>query len=495
MVTDQQVRRLQMLVNREKNREIAAGMSDKTGRKYIKSGKLPSEDERDRDWRTRECPFEKDWVEVTGYLEVNPGLEAKTIFEELQRKYPGRYKDGQLRTLQRRIKTWKATEGPAKEVFFPQIHKPGELGAFDFTHMKELGVTIDRKPFDHLLGHFVLTYSNWETGSICYSESYESLSECLQAALWDLGGVPAKIRTDRLSAAVHKDCNPEEFTVRYTALLKHYGTRGDKTQPGRANENGDIEQRHNRFKKAVAQALMLRGSKDFNSMDDYKLFLNKLFAQLNAGRSIRLDEELPVLKHLPQSKMDTCSTIELKVGPGSTINIKHNTYSVDSRLIGERIKARVYAGHIEIWYAQKKADAFPRMRGDGKHKVNYRHVIEWLVRKPGAFENYRYREDLYPNSYFRMAYDQIKRHMPKLGNKEYLKILYIAFKEGESKADRAIRVLLEDGQRITATAIERLVADMDRSVETIPEAGVSDVDLKEYDVLLCEYAKEVISHA
>jgi hypothetical protein len=493
MVTDQQVRRLRMLVNSEKTKAIAAakaGMSEKTARKYLKTIKLPGERERSRTWRTRECPFEGDWNEIIGYLEVNPGLEAKTIFEDMQRKCPGKYPDGQLRTLQRRIRAWRATEGPPKEVFFPQIHRPGELGEFDFTCMNKLGITIQKLPFDHLIGHFVLTYSNWESGSVCYSESYESLSECLQEALWELGAVPYKVKTDRLSAAVHKDCNPEEFTVRYGELLKHYGTKGDKIQAGRANENGDVEQRHHRFKKAVEQALMLRGSKDFESIDEYKLFLKKLFLQLNSGRAARLKEECVLLKPLPLSRMDACSSLDMTVGPSSSISVKRNTYSVDSRLKGEKIRVRVYASHIEIWYAQKKADSFPRIRGEGNHKINYRHIIEWLVRKPGAFENYRYRDDLYPNSYFRMAYDRMKRSIPHRANKEYLKILYTAFKEGEVKVDQAIRNLLGSGKHITSEAVELSVHKI-KDVSRVPEIGIKDVDLRDYDFLLNSYAKEV----
>ena len=205
-----------------------ADMDEKTARKYRQLGKLPSEIKVEHTWRTREDPFAEVWEEVKKKLKINPGLEAKTLFEDLQRRYPGRFADGQLRTLQRRVKIWQALEGPAKEVFFPQIHYPGELCESDFTHMKALGVTIGGQPFDHLIYHFVLTYSNWETGTICFSESFESLSEGLQNALWELGGVPEKHRTDRLSAAVRKPDNPEEFTQRYKALLTHYGLKGHK---------------------------------------------------------------------------------------------------------------------------------------------------------------------------------------------------------------------------------------------------------------------------
>src|SRR5262249_39778386 len=163
-------------------------------------------------------------------------------------------------------------QGPAKEVFFAQVHHPGRLGASDFTHCEELRVTIAGSPFPHLIYHFVLTYSNWETGTVCFSESLESLSEGLQNALWQLGGVPEVHRTDRLTAAVQPGAHPDVFKRRYQALLRHYGLRGQAIQAGKGNENGDVEQRHHRFKTALDQALLLRGSRDFDSRDRYATF-------------------------------------------------------------------------------------------------------------------------------------------------------------------------------------------------------------------------------
>ena len=386
-----------------------ADMDEKTARKYRQLGKLPSEIKVEHTWRTREDPFAEVWGEVKEKLEINPGLEAKTLFQDLQRRYPGRFADGQLRTLQRRVKIWRALEGPPKEVFFPQVHKPGELCQSDFTHMRALGVTIQGQPFDHLLYHFVLTYSNWETGTICFSESFESLSEGLQNALWELGGVPERHRTDRLTAAVQKPDNPEEFTQRYKALLNHYGLQGHKTQPESPNENGDIEQRHYRLKKALEQSLMLRGSCDFSSRQDYAAFLSKLFTQLNAGRRDRFKEELKVLRRLPPKRLESFKRLQVRVGPSSTIRVNHNVYSVDSRLIGEKIDVRLHVEHLEVWYAQQRIETIPRLRGEGKDRIQYRHIIDWLVRKPGAFENYRYRDALFPTHRFRMAYDWLRK--------------------------------------------------------------------------------------
>jgi hypothetical protein len=395
MVTDQQVRRLFKLVQTENNFGIAAmkaGMDEKTARKYRKSGKLPSELDTAHGWRTRKDPFEDVWNEIRAMLEINAGLEAKTIFEDLQRRNPGRFADGQLRTLQRRIKVWRALEGPAKEVFFTQLHHPGELSQSDFTHMNKLGITIGGRPFEHLIYHFVLTYSNWETGSICYSESFESLSAGLQNALWELGGVPQKHRTDCLTTAVQKTSHPDEFTRRYQDLLDHYDLKGCKTNPESPHENGDVEQRHYRFKQAVDQALMLRNSRDFADRSEYEQFLGKLFKQLNAGRRKRFLEEQALLHRLPKHRIEACKKSTTSVGPSSTIRVNHNVYSVDSRLTGERIGVRLFMDHLEIWYGQKKVDTFPRLRGEGKHAINYRHIIDSLIRKPGAFENYRYRD-------------------------------------------------------------------------------------------------------
>lgn len=475
----------------EKNFGISAakaGMDEKTARKYRKLDKLPSELEKQHTWRTRKDPFEDSWHEIKSMLEINPGLEAKTIFEDFQRRNPGRFADGQLRTLQRRIKIWRASEGPSKEVFFTQIHKPGQLGQSDFTHMNKLGITITGRPFDHLIYHFVLTYSNWESGTICFSESFESLSEGLQNALWELGGVPQKHRTDCLTTAVNKTGHPEEFTCRYQDLLDHYGLNGCKTNPDSPHENGDVEQRHYRFKKAVDQALLLRGSRNFVDRREYDQFLRNLFKQLNSGRRKRFLQEQSVLHRLPKHRIDSCKRSSMKVGPSSTIRVNHNVYSVDSRLIGERIKVRLYVDRLEIWYGQKRADTLPRLRGEGKHDINYRHIIDSLVRKPRAFENYRYQDDLFPTSRFRIAYDSLKkRHAQSSAAKQYLNILYLAARESETAVDDVLRVLIDKNIQISDERVKTLVQS-NESVSTATEIHIPAVDLTCYDQLLQEVA-------
>jgi len=488
MVTDQQVRRLQEMMNTEKTLTTAAakaGMDEKTARKYLRLRKVPSELKGEHTWRTREDSFAEVWEEMRVKLGLNPGLEAKTLFEDLQRRYPGQFADGQLRTLQRKVKRWRAFEGLPKEVFFAQEHRPGELCESDFTSMNELGVMIGGQVFDHLLYHFVLSYSNWEAGRVCFSESFESLSYGLQEALWELGGVPKAHRTDRLTTAVQKTGHPEEFTQRYGALLRHYKLEGQKTQARSPNENGDVEQRHYRLKKALDQSLMLRGSREFSSRGEYEEFVQKVIQQVNAGRRERFEEEVKVLRRLPAQRLAADKRTRVKVSPGSTIRVNRNTYSVNSRLIGEEVNVRVHAEEIEVWYAQKRVERIPRFRGEGKHNIQYRHIVDWLVRKPGAFENYRYRDDLFPTSRFRMAYDQLKgEHTVQKASKEYLRILYCAAKESESLVDEALRSLFELGVPVYADDVEMMVRSWMSCTPPLKEVGVSEVDLGMYDELL-----------
>ncbi|MEA2081940.1 MAG: IS21 family transposase [Elusimicrobiota bacterium] len=473
-------------MNKEKTLLLAAakaGMDEETARKYLKLGRLPSQVKPEHTWRTRKDKFKEVWKEMRGYLEINPGLEAKTLFDYLQREYQGKFSDGQLRTLQRKVKIWRALEGPGKEIYFAQKHYPGVLSASDFTHMNSLGITIQGKAFDHLLYHFVLTYSNWETGTICFSESFESLSEGLQNALWELGGVPERHRTDKLSAAVHKECNPEEFTQRYHALLNHYRLKGESIGAGKPNENGDSEVSHRWLKTAIDQALMLRGSRDFESRGEYKAFLKKIFNQRNINRMQRFEEELKKLRELPARRLNDYKELQVRVGVGSTINVAHKVYSVNSRLRGEKVNVKLYAEKIEVWYGQKKVENMPRIRGNKRHHIEYRHIIKWLMRKRGAFENYRYKDDMFPSIRFRMAYDYLKEDKPPHANKEYLKILELAAQETETGVDEALRRLLDRREIISAEAIENILKSK-TEITAKRDVYVAETNLAGYDDLI-----------
>jgi hypothetical protein len=283
--------------------------------------------------------------------------------------------------------------------------------------------------------------------------------------------------------------NLEEFNQRYAALMKYYGVKPEHTNPASGNENGDVEQSHHRFKRAVDQALMLRGSRDFASVEEYAQFLKNLLAQRNAGRRERLAEELAVMRELPPRRMESAKRERVRVDSGSLIHVDRNAYSVNSRLIGEQVEARVYLDHIEVWYGQKKVEDLPRLRGRAKHRVDYRHIIEWLVRKPGAFENYRYKEDLFPTSRFRMAWDALQESTPGQAIKEYLKILKLAAEEGETAVDEALRELLErKGEAaITVESMGEVLGRLD-TISPVTVVEVAAVDLASFDELCAETA-------
>jgi hypothetical protein len=286
-----------------------------------------------------------------------------------------------------------------------------------------------------------------------------------------------------MSAAVNNLSDAKEFTRAYEGLLRHYRIGGQKIQAGQANENGDVEQRHYRFKQAAGQALMMRGSRDFPAVAAYQVFLNKLFARLNAGRRERYLAEVAQLRPLPERRLDSVRRERVRVSPGSLVTVHRNIYSVHSRLIGEMVEARVGPDTVEIWYADRKVEELPRLRGRSKHRVDYRHIIDWLVRKPGAFENYRYRSDLFPTSWFRLAYDALREeHGPKRGAQEYLALLLLAARRGEALVEGAMRFLLGSKQALNAKEATRLMEDTAPS--RLNDIAVDTVSLAVFDELL-----------
>lgn len=486
MVTDRMVKKL--FKQRSKRMSIKesadrTNMDRKTAAKYLKENKLPSQLKREHNWITRKNSFTEKWPEISELLENNQGLQAKTLFRHLQRNYPGEFQDEQLRTFQRKVKQWRATEGRGKEVYFEQIHRPGVLSQSDFTSMNRLNVTIDGQSFEHKAYHFILTYSNWEDITICFSESLESLSQGLQNALWMLGKAPREHRTDCLSAAVNNLVNGKEFTEKYKQILAHYKIKMLRTNPASPNENGDIEQSHFRFKTAVDQALMIRGSRNFRSVDDYRNFLKELLKQLNSGRNKNLQEEMKHMWDLPNRRIDDCQVLENRVTKNSSIRVRTNTYSVHSRLIGEKVRVMLYPEYLEVWYGQKKIEKIPRLFGKNRSFIQYRHIIDTLIRKPGAFENYKYRNDLYPNANFRLAYDMLVAENSKTGTKDYLKLLYLSAKEGERLVEKALIKALTDEGKIDIKAIEKFVKEK-KEYDIIAEVKIPEVDLSKYDELL-----------
>lgn len=462
-----------------------AGMSERTGRKYEQVGKLPSQLKQPRTWLTRQNPFEQDWEWVTTHLERDPALQATTLLALLMEQHPGRYRPTQIVTLRRHMAKWRALHGPEREVIFEQVHTPGERAQSDFTHMEELGVTIAGEPFPHLVYHFVFTYSNVEAVTLCFSESFEALAEGIEYALWQLGGVPSLHRTDHLTAAVrqaHRKEVREEWTARYQALMDHYGMQPTWNNVGIAHENGDVEQGHHRFKEALDQALRVRGSRDFASRSDYWRFVADLVSRRNRTRAVRWQEEQAALRPLPRLPLAPCKEIQVRVSRFSTIHVGSNVYSVPSRLIGTKLLVRLHAETIEGYVGTKLAFTLPRLVGTHQHRIDYHHIIWSLVRKPGAFSAYRYREELFPTTIYRRAYDQLCKEMAKRADGQYVRLLHLSASTSEAEVETALQLLLEAKQTPTAEAVRSLVQGS--ACHPIPQLSAPVLTLDAYDHLI-----------
>lgn len=485
--TNAQVRKLMEEMNKHGKQEVAsirAGMDPKTARKYLKSGKWPSELVEPRNWRTRDNPFEEDWPAIVKRLEDAPELEAKALFEDLMASNPDRYNLGQLRTFQRHVRQWRAQEGPAKEVFFPQAHRPGEAFQTDFTWLTSLGVTINGEAFPHMLCHVVLPFSNWEWGSVCRSESMSALIRGIQAAVFRLGRVPRYHQTDNSTAATHNlQAGKRAFNDDYLALMKHLGMEARTIGVGKKEQNGDIEAINGALKRRLKQHLILRGDCDFRNLEEYERWLWEVMEKANHLRQRRFSEEFAVMQPISVTRLPEYTETRATVGQGSTIRVKHNIYSVPSRLMGEEILVRVFDDRLEVFHGGTHQFKVERLLGKGGHRIYYRHIIESLVRKPGAFERYKYRDDLFPTVLFRRAYDALAQALPstRKADLEYLRILHLAASTMESEVETALEILLSQGILPISGKVKELVNPDQPKVPEVPELIVN---LRTYDDLL-----------
>ena len=457
--TDAQVRIIMRERNKGKTQSQAAVKANlnsrKTVRKFERLGKLPGEMKKPREYRTRQDPFEAHWLEVEGLLEYAPELEAKALFEWLCEQYPGRYQEGQLRTFQRRVGAWQALNG-SQILTLEQVRVPGELMQTDGTWMTELGITIRGQAFPHMLIHSVLPYSNWEWGRIAQSESLLAIRRGVQSALMRLGHVPKIHQTDNTTAATHQLGAEDQMAVgeergfnqEYEQLMAHFGMEPQTIHLDSPDENGDIEASNGTLKRALKQHLLLRGSVDFDDLGAYEAFLWQVMEKRNGLRSERLEEELAVMPPLQAKLWPEVRELRPRVNRTGIVRIQHNGYSVPSGLVGKRVIARVSEWEIEIWYANQRVDVFPRLTGAQKYRINYRHVIDSLLRKPGGFRQYRHREALFPSSVFRQAWEALgSRLSPRRADLAYLRILKLAATGLESDVAAVLAELLASKQR------------------------------------------------
>lgn len=489
-ITDSHVRTLMKEFTRcgsMRSAAMRADMCRQTAAKYLAAEQLPSTLRREHDWLTRPDAFAEVWPEMRALLEKAPELQAKTLFDHACRKWPGKFSEGQLRTLQRRLRKWHATAGPAREVFFPQVHHPGRRMALDFTHMAELGIRIGGEPFAHLLCHCVLTYSNWEWAIICFSESLASLRDGIQTTLFRLGHVTEELWTDNSTAATHPPGGDggqkREFNQRYLEICAHFGVKPRVTGIDEPNENGDVESLHNALKNRIDQHLLLRGSRDFDSREEYREFLTLMLNRANEQRRDRLAEELKVMRKLTASPLAEFEEERALVRKWSTVQVQRNTYSVPSRLIGETVTARVYAEHIDILYQGEVQDRLPRLLGRSQVRIEYRHIIHSLVRKPGAFQDYRYREELFPSLAFRQAYDRLRETcLPRTADLEYLQVLKLSADTMECEIETVLRRLLDEGAIPRIRTVEEFLPR--RFSPALPTVSIPAPDLSVYNELL-----------
>jgi hypothetical protein len=497
--TDAQVRIIMREREKGRTQEQAAATANlssrKTAAKYEQLGRLPSELKQARTYRTRIDPFAEDWPEVEEMLVAAPELEAKTIFGWLREKRPGKYQEGQLRTLQRRIADWRALHREQAAVL-EQVHYPGEVLQTDGVWLTELGVTIQGEPFKHMLIHSVLTYSNWEWGRIAQSESLAAIKSGVQSTLVKLGYVPQFHQTDNSSAATRILSAEEQedaesgrgYTVGYLEFVDHYGIEPRTTHLCSPHENGDVESSNGGLKRALEQHLLLRGSRDFESIAAYETFLQQVMEKRNRGRQERLEEEMEVMKPLPAASLTICREEKVKVSRSSLIRVLRNTYSVPTSLIGHTIKVRIHEWHLEVYYGTKLVETLPRLVGRRKHHVNYRHLIDTLLRKPGGFRNYRYRDDLFPSLVFREAWEQLGQwYAPRKADLTYLRVLGLAARTLESDVVSALELLLAMEKQWDETDVERL---LELEPAPVPEILRGEVTLDVYDQLLQEVSYE-----
>ena len=440
-----------------------AGISERTGRR-IDRGEHGLQKNTKRKWRTRKDPFEEVWnEEIVPSLE-NGVYEATFILEELQKKYPGKYKNSTLRSLQRKIKKWRALFGKDKEVMFRQVHEPGKLGISDFTRPKEIRVTVKGESFEHIYYHFRLPYSgyNYMQVFIGSGEAYEAFAEGLCGALCDLGGIPETHRTDSLSASfknLNKDAT-EDITDRYRALSQHYGMQATRNNPGKGHENGAVESSHHHIKNRIEQSLIVRGNSDFSSLQEYREFIREVTKQHNKHNTKNFEAERACLLPLPTTKAVDYTERVVVVSSSSTVDIKRVTYSVPSRLIGERLHVRLYNDRCECYLGMTHVITLTRSlfpaSGQRGRQIDYRHIIECLVRKPGAFRGSKLREAILPNENYRRIYEHAKNTMSyKDADKFIVGALYLAkTQDCENDLAHAIIKLIEAGMLLLLSELQ-----------------------------------------
>ena len=461
-----------------------AGVSVRSGRRIENGGtrvKAP------RHWLTRDDPFASVWTsKLVPLLEKEPKLSGLTLWEYLDDNYPGDYPYKLLRTLQRRVKHWRATQGPGNPVMFRQAIPPGQQGLSDFTHPRS-AVTVAGQPFPHLIYQYRLAYSGWRCAHIVRGgESYSALAEGLQNALHKSGGVPLEHRTDSLSAAYVNQSQKKQLTRAYEGLCKHYGLTGTTNNPGLGHENGAIETSHGSLKHRLEQAIKLRGSADFDSIADYQALINRCTDRLNRTTLTRFEEEQKYLQPLPKYRFMDYSELSAKVTTSSTIDVKRGLYTVPSRLIGETLRIHLYHDKLIGFVGQTKVieliRVYPGTPTGRARRIDYRHVIHALAAKPQAFRFSNIRDELFPNDNYRQLWQIVDQ---KLAAKEACKWMVAVLRiAADHQCERKLgQTLLLQAQAKALPSLQELQAQYLQKQDQ-PDLVSKQHDITDYDELL-----------
>ena len=490
-VTDQQMR-LFMTLRQTHSVPVAAakaGISQATGYRLQAAATLPSQKKTQRGRRRPDPLADIFDMEVVPLLVSSPGLRPVAVYEELLRRHPD-LGPGIRRTLERRIRAWRAEHGAEQEVIFRQLHVPGQMGLSDFTAMGKLGVTVAGSALDHRLYHFRLAYSGFEHAHVVLGgESYVALAEGLQNALWALGGVPQEHRTDSLSAAFKNlDKSAQaDLTDRVDDLCRHYGMTPTRNTKGVAHENGSVEGPHGHLKRAIADALIMRGSRDFEDLVDYRRFIDEIVGRINARNAKRIDTERPSLKPLPARRTTDCEEITVRVTSSGGFILRKVFYTVPSRLIGHRLRVRLYDDRLELFLGATALVTLPRGRasssGSHGHVVNYHHVIHSLRKKPMALLGLVYRDQLFPRRAFSdMFAVLLEQTDEKTACRMTVDLLALAHDRG-CEAELAAQ-LEEDLRQKRQPDMAALRALFNPPADAMPEVEVQLADLSSYDRLV-----------
>lgn len=463
---------------------LKAGVDRKTARKYLNNSQSPKEQRQPHNWRTRPDPLEAIWPQAEAILAKAPELEAKALFEFLLQSPESVLKEGHLRTFQRRVQQWRATQGPDQEVMFNQRRQPGDLLEVDWTHPGDLDVCVQGEPLEHVLCHGVLAYSNWQWALRCQSESFLSLVGTLQACFGKLGRVPKYVSTDNSSAATHEiESGKRSYNSEYLDVCMHYDFEPVTINVGCPHEHGDVESANRHLKRRIDQHLLLRGSRDFESTAAYDQFVARVLEAANRRREVQLAKELAVMRPAPTTRLAEYRELRARVSSNSTIRVRNVSYSVPSRLIGQHLRVEQYEAELKIYLGRELLLTLPpKPRGEGGAVINFRHVLGSLLRKPGAFANYQHREQMYPNPIYRSAYDQlVSQHGERGGVIEYLLVLKLAAERGVEAVEEGLRSRIMGKGRWRAAEVG---AQLGGPVVAMPEMPELRPELESYDALI-----------